>query len=184
MRKLPFKVVMAGDAAVGKTSILAAYSGISANPDTYVPTIGAGSASHDFVVDGHSVTLEFWDTAGQEAFAPLMPLYARNARAAVLVATVDREPLIDSLLKWREYVMGASGDAAIVVAINKIDIAAPSDELQQRLAQHFATVIFVSALTGEGIRALFDEVAHAVMGRSPATDSHAMPAAPADKSCC
>jgi 50S ribosomal subunit-associated GTPase HflX len=61
--------------------------------------------------------------------------------------------------------MGASRDAAIVVAINKVDIATPSDALQQFLAKDFATVLFVSGLTGEGIRALFVEVANGPVSR-------------------
>jgi 50S ribosomal subunit-associated GTPase HflX len=61
--------------------------------------------------------------------------------------------------------MGASRDSAIVVAINKVDIVAPSDALQQLLARNFATVTFVSALTGDGIRALFDEVANNPVSR-------------------
>ena len=65
------KLVVLGDASVGKTALLNSY--VHKKFDSrYKSTIGADFVSKDVSVDGQVVCLQLWDTAGQERYAPSM----------------------------------------------------------------------------------------------------------------
>ena len=66
------KCVVCGDGEVGKTGLLITFT-TSSFPQHYLPTV-FDSFSKDLEVDGTSVTLNLWDTAGQEEYARLRTL--------------------------------------------------------------------------------------------------------------
>ena len=82
-----FKVCIIGESGAGKTSLLNRYiTGMFT--DDYKPTISASfMAAHEIVGD-HTITLNIWDTAGQEKFQSMMPLYMRNVDCVLLVFDV------------------------------------------------------------------------------------------------
>ena len=93
------KIVVAGEMATGKTSLLARHLYSSFNPDS-APTVGV-----DFLVSrttraGQQLKLQFWDTAGQERFLALMPSYLRNANIALLVYDISRKETFEKIPGW------------------------------------------------------------------------------------
>ena len=66
------KCVVCGDGEVGKTGLLITFT-TSSFPQHYLPTV-FDSFSKDLEVDGTCVTLNLWDTAGQEEYARLRTL--------------------------------------------------------------------------------------------------------------
>ncbi|TEA39998.1 hypothetical protein DBR06_SOUSAS2910041, partial [Sousa chinensis] len=64
-KSLLFKVILLGDGGVGKSSLMNRY--VSNKLDTQLfYTIGVEFLNKDLEVDGHFVTIQIWDTAGQE----------------------------------------------------------------------------------------------------------------------
>ena len=66
-RKNFLKIVVLGEADVGKTSLLMRYTQ-SKTPQNIKPTIGADFQKKEVVVNNTIVTVQIWDTAGQEKY--------------------------------------------------------------------------------------------------------------------
>jgi small GTP-binding protein len=160
-----YKVVLLGDSQVGKTSIIACQLQ-NRPPDAPMATVGCHCSEIAATVDGRQVVLQVWDTAGQEAYRSLVPVYLRGARAALLVYDVTEQISFDSVPGWHELLQVVHSGAAIFLVANKIDLAAAEvvkDERAMAFARQFNFHFFrVSAVTGHGITELFDAVARTV----------------------
>jgi small GTP-binding protein len=124
------------------------------------PTVGANHQRKRVVVDENEVDLFIWDTAGQEQFQSLTPLYARSACVAIMTASIVDQDSFENLTQWIEILSSATEEVPpVVLAINKCDLrenARLTDEkIETTYASKFAGHFFVSALSGEGIDNLF-----------------------------
>jgi len=127
--KVQFKVVLVGDKAVGKTSIVKRYV-----EDTFEPgvdsTIGASFFSKVVSVKAEGgglptdVKLQIWDTAGEEKFRSLTPMYYKNASAVLCVYDCCSKDSFESVGKWaKEIEDKGTGDVAMILVANKCDMA-------------------------------------------------------------
>lgn len=159
----PFRVVTIGEESVGKTSITQCLISKKFNP--YEPgTIGANYQQYTETVDDKPVEIQIWDTAGQEKFRSLAPIYFRNASAAVCVFSLTSESSFTDMQLWiNSFTEIADSSALIYIAANKCDL---TDEFQvtfedaREWAQKEGRKIFkTSAKTGAGVSELFKELA-------------------------
>jgi len=63
LRKCFVKLVIIGDSAVGKTSLIQMFEHNKFN-QSFKPTIGADFSNKEITMDDRIVTLQIWDTAG------------------------------------------------------------------------------------------------------------------------
>jgi small GTP-binding protein len=164
------KLVLLGDSRVGKTSIISRKT-LGYQPATQKPTIGCHWSEVRVAVDSAEVTLQVWDTAGQEMYRALVPVYLRGARAALLVYDISDRGSFESLGHWHGVLadVAPAGFAAFVVA-NKIDLDndAVDDAEGRRFAAACDAAFFrVSAVTGAGLDALFEAVARGITDGAP-----------------
>ena len=96
------KVVILGDSAVGKTSLIQTY--ISSKNKSLSTTLGAIyiQMEHSYVEDNNKVIfpIQVWDTAGQERYNSLIPMYLRNSDIIVLAFDLSNKKTFYNLDKW------------------------------------------------------------------------------------
>ncbi|KAI3392794.1 hypothetical protein diail_5185 [Diaporthe ilicicola] len=87
------KLVIIGDGACGKTSLLSVFT------LGYFPTIPTVFENYvtDCRVDGKSVQLALWDTAGQEDYERLRPLAYSKAHVILIGFSVDTPDSLDNV---------------------------------------------------------------------------------------
>lgn len=160
MKRKGAKVVVLGDSDVGKTSIIQFI--LRDAPMTNVqPTIVC--CGHDVTIDLDSsrVWLSVWDTAGQEVYRSIVPVYIRGAEIALLVYDVTNPASFFSLEKWYSVLMEeANENVHVFIVGNKIDLGASFNPMTTELARRFeGRCSTVCALDGTGINELFRQVA-------------------------
>jgi len=84
LKTLNYKLVLLGDAAVGKSSSVERFVK-NEFFEFQQPTIGAAFLTQTVALDDYIVKFEIWDTAGQERYRSLAPMYYRGAAAALVV---------------------------------------------------------------------------------------------------
>ncbi|KAL6606938.1 hypothetical protein ACP70R_042591 [Stipagrostis hirtigluma subsp. patula] len=114
------KCVTVGDGAVGKTCMLICYTS-NKFPTDYIPTV-FDNFSANVVVDGTTVNLGLWDTAGQEDYNRLRPLSYRGADVFVLAfSLVSRASYENVMKKWLPELQHYAPGVPIVLAGTKLE---------------------------------------------------------------
>ena len=115
------KVVLLGEAGVGKTSIISRYVNNTFS-DVLMSTTGASFAVKKLEIDPeHKIKFQIWDTAGQERFRSLAKIFYQNAAVAVLVYDITRRDSFQKLKDFwvKELKENAPSDIILAVAANK-----------------------------------------------------------------
>eukprot|EP00598_Pedospumella_elongata_P000623 CAMPEP_0184981294 /NCGR_PEP_ID=MMETSP1098-20130426/11079_1 /TAXON_ID=89044 /ORGANISM="Spumella elongata, Strain CCAP 955/1" /LENGTH=204 /DNA_ID=CAMNT_0027504845 /DNA_START=80 /DNA_END=694 /DNA_ORIENTATION=+ len=134
------KVVLLGDSGVGKSSLVLRF--VTNNFKPYSEsTIGASFMSKMITVSNKQIKFQIWDTAGQEKYHSLAPMYYRGAAAAIVVYDITRASSFKTLKHWvEELKTKGPKDIAIAIAGNKADLHA-SREVDQEMAMSYAEEI-------------------------------------------
>jgi small GTP-binding protein len=173
--KLSYRTVTIGDSSVGKTSIVNRFIRDRFNPSE-TNTVGALYDVYTETANGYQIEIQIWDTAGQEQYRALSPVYFRSAAAALLVFDVTNRRSFDSLADWLTLFRSSSSAKALVFVVgNKTDLSDARmvngqealDWARQRGLQYFET----SAQSGDGVGAPFKAIADALGTRIQDTNA-------------
>jgi len=98
-----FKVMVLGDAAVGKTSIIRRYvhNFFSAHHKT---TVGVDFHLKLLTVGEKTVRMQLWDIAGQERYGQISRVYYKNSFGAMIVYDVTNPVTFETVAKWKEQI--------------------------------------------------------------------------------
>ncbi|WVQ97638.1 hypothetical protein IAU59_004752 [Kwoniella sp. CBS 9459] len=126
VKAVQVKLVLLGEAAVGKSSLVLRFCQGDFNENTS-PTIGAAFLTQKCRLENRIVKFEIWDTAGQERFHSLAPMYYRNAQAAVVVYDITKAASLEKAKAWvKELQRQANANIVIALVGNKLDLVSDS----------------------------------------------------------
>nr|XP_020769241.1 ras-related protein Rab-23 [Odocoileus virginianus texanus] len=148
--EVAIKMVVVGNGAVGKSSMIQRYCKGIFTKD-YKKTIGVDFLERQIQVNDEDVRLMLWDTAGQEEFDAITKAYYRGAQACVLVfSTTDRDSF-DAVSSWREKVVAEVGDIPTALVQNKIDLLDDA-RIQRKSESHTGVPLMTqtNVITGRG----------------------------------
>jgi small GTP-binding protein len=156
------RVVLIGDASVGKTSLFNRliehrfHEGGAA-------TVGASWHGYTTTVNGRETSFQIWDTAGQEKFRSLAPIYFRASKGAIVVFDVTNRKSFEAVGGWVATFKETAGpDAAVVIVGNKCDTdhrCVTVAEAQRWATDHRVPLFHASAKTGDGVEEPFRHIA-------------------------
>jgi len=160
-----YKVVLVGDATVGKTHLLSRYIK-GTLPKAPTATIGVEFATRTVpLAVGGTVKAQIWDTAGQERYRAITSAHYRRAVGALLVYDVTKMATFQSCLRWMDELRGsAEPDIVIMLVGNKVDLVEKDPSARQVLfdaAAEFArtnNLFFseASAVTSYNVKHIFE----------------------------
>jgi len=165
------KLVLLGDTQVGKSSTVIRF--VKNEFDQYrYPTIGATFLTQSVHLHDYIVKFEIWDTAGQEKYRSLAPLYYRGANAALIVYDITNKASFEHAKNWAEEVREREGSHVVIgLAGNKVDLEgrrmvekSEADSFSRKAGFVFRET---SAKTGEGILEIFKSIAELVPRPKP-----------------
>ncbi len=154
------KVVLGGDANVGKTSLIQRYCTGLFDP-TRAMTIGVDFHLYDLEIEQEPLRLVVWDLGGQERFSFARQAFYRGTQAVGLVFDASNRTSFYNLMRWwretREYLPGVP----VLMLANKIDLPRQiSTEEAQQIAQAWNIQLFESSCaTGDGVNEFFHALA-------------------------
>jgi small GTP-binding protein len=176
------KSVVVGDGTVGKTCLLISFTSDKYD-ETYIPTI-FDTYTVNIMVDGKPFNIGLWDTAGQEEYDRLRPLsYPSTDVFLICYSVTSRTSFNNVKHKWLpELDQYCPPGCARILVGTKADLRSsegqnnpsfvPFEEAdtlakEKKLDGYFEC----SALTGEGVKAVFDNAIKAsIMKRNKQLD--------------
>ncbi len=162
-----YKIIFLGDQGTGKSCILNRFVEDKFD-DNYQATIGLDFQSKNVKIDNQDVHLLLYDTAGQEKFRSLIPMYTRDANIIILVYDITRKESFNHIPDWINGLTNVNFDNVIFALVgNKIDLDDKREVNKDegiKLAQEKKCIFEeVSAKTAENFselfyKQLFDEI--------------------------
>ncbi|KAG2370720.1 hypothetical protein C9374_014296 [Naegleria lovaniensis] len=150
------------------------------DPNRYVPTV-FDNYSANVMVDGKTINLGLWDTAGQEEYDRLRPLSYPGTSVFLICFSVVNPSSYDNVrLKWHPEVSHHCKNVPIILVGTQVDLRENESTVQklrekgkqpltadqgEKLKQEIKALKYVecSAKTQQGVKGVFDEAIRAFL---------------------
>jgi small GTP-binding protein len=145
------KCVFLGKTNTGKTCLVTRFAKDYFDQFTS-STVGAAFAMKKLKILNNNITLEIWDTVGQERFESLSKMYYRGAKVVVIVFDT-REESYERAQNWVNTIMEYSEDTTILLLGNKCDLVDTRNLIRYEEYAESKNIIFYecSAKTGTNV---------------------------------
>ena len=166
------KVLLLGDGAVGKTSLIRRFV-VDQFSDDYITTIGTKVSKKDVTVGRPpnvvDVIMQIWDVLGQKGYGGVQETAVKGAQGVLFVHDLTREDTRRSMEEyWMPMVWRLVGRIPMVIVGNKVDLLQ-----EERMAAHeyayyleekySSPSIMTSAKTGEKVEDSFKTLGEMVV---------------------
>jgi Ras-related protein Rab-1A len=161
-----FKIVLAGDEAVGKTSLVRRLVDDSFLQD-YLPTLGFEIFCKDMEIANTHVTFTIWDIGGQQIFEPIRRSYYTESRGFLLVFNLANRLTFRNVDYWVNEIRDSSPGVPMVLVGAKADVEewhVTTEELEAKSSElQFDGYITTSAKTNENVEEAFTLLGQAIL---------------------
>jgi len=145
---------MMGHPEVGKTSLITKMLGGPFDPFMQ-STIGASFFILKRYINDRYVTLNIWDTAGEERYDNLIPMYTRNTKIVIICSD---GPEMEKINKYIQISNEEAPGCKIALVMTKID---NEEDISFPVIDKFAKdndyeLFYTSSLTGKGVTELIN----------------------------
>ncbi len=163
-----FKVVVIGDAGVGKTTLLLR-SVDNSFQESYLPTIGVNVCNKKISIANKNIHLNIFDIAGQEKFSLMRRVFYEDVNGVLMMFDVTNKESFDHLDNWFADVspnFSSKKPIGLIIG-NKIDLKSKrviTKKTAESMAKKFGLgYIETSAKTGEKVNEAFKHVAEVLI---------------------
>ena len=161
MSRFTFKIVLIGDQAVGKTSLVLRYINDTFS-EHYISTIGADFLIKDLQLVQAPVRLMIWDLGGQEQWEGIRARYMQGSDGIILIFDVSRKQNLQHYISnWVREVKEFIGEKTpVIVVANKIDLKPQVNlkEAAKLMKSLNYPYIETSAKTGDLVETIFQRI--------------------------
>ena len=169
---IKFKVVIAGQKDVGKTSLLRRYATGKFDTST-LSTIGVDFETKKINVDDVEILLNLWDFAGEPKFRVLFPSYASGASGALILYDITSKDSLYDLESWMKVIDNVESPPRTRLLIeHKIDLE-DQRQVSRKEAKNFykkynlqGEILGASAKTGENVEDVFQTLGKEILKNS------------------
>ena len=164
-----FKLLLIGNSAVGKSSLLLRFSDNIFN-ESFLPTIGVDFKIRTFDLTGKTVKLQIWDTAGQERFKTITSSYSKGAHGIILTYDITDKQSFKDIENWLTEVEKFANENVIKLLVgNKSDMES-SRQVKFEEGKEFADSLGIpfietSAKNSTNVEKAFFTLANEIKGR-------------------
>lgn len=166
------KLVLIGDSNVGKTSIIDQF--IDSKFGDTKPSIGALHKLKSIKLsNGEEVQLDIWDTAGQEKFKSIVPMYYKGSKGIIIVFDITSNDSLDGAKRWIGDIEASYNSATLMLVGNKSDLG-DLRSVSTENAQSFASsknMLYMECSAKSNIN--IDEVFKAIAEKLPKSTENA-----------
>ena len=164
---IELKIILVGDSAVGKTSIVRRYINGSFEEE-YNCTIQAECRTKLINEDDNTaVSLNFWDTVGQEKYRAITRQFYRDCQGAFVVFDITSKKSFEEVQNWiKDVKSNGDNDTIIIILGNKSDLADSREVYEEEiknLLNNDYLYYDVSAKNGTNISLAFDKLKKLIM---------------------
>ncbi len=166
MIKSNYKILLAGDESVGKTSLIRRLVKNEFAID-YKPTLGFEITSYSLQIKDIPITLVIWDIAGQTSFQSLRREYYKGSDGFLLVFNLANRISLRNLEYWAAEIKEGCPNVPLIILGNKSDLhdkKVTVAEMQQ-IAKKLGAIDskMTSAKTGQGVQESFVLLGNAIL---------------------
>ncbi|XP_068934819.1 ras-related protein Rab-42 [Petaurus breviceps papuanus] len=166
--QLHLRILLVGDADVGKTSLLRRYVERDFRADAPPSsTVGVEFYSHMLeLASGPRVKLQLWDTAGNERYRSITRSFYRNMAGVLLVFDVTNRKSFDHIEDWYQQVASFGGlDKVVFLLVGHKSDLKQDRQVSTQEAENLAEVLGMSFLetsakTNSNVTLAFETLAH------------------------
>ena len=164
-----FKVLILGDAAVGKSSLVQRFVHGKFERQ-YLMTIGMEPYTRFEEINGTKICYSLWDIAGEDKFKVMRKMFFQGAAGSLVAFDLTRRESFDNLKNWITEASIVAPNQTIIVVGNKNDLEDQrevSTQEGQIAANQLGCIDYIetSALTGEHVASAFNTIGENLLNK-------------------